>query len=124
MKRSGPIKRKTPLRRSSALQRCPDPISRRRGIRRISPKQRRRNDAYRQARLEYFEDLAERQGRDAAICEVLGCHAIATQIHHKRGRIGDRLTNKEEFLGCCAACHRRIENDPAWATEQGYRLPR
>jgi hypothetical protein len=58
------------------------------------------------------------------VCQVMECKRPSTQIHHKKGRIGDLLTNEEYFLAVCADCHTKIENHPEWAKEQGYSLSR
>jgi hypothetical protein len=44
----------------------------------------------------------------------------AVDVHHKRGRIGQLLTDIKHFLAVCRGCHTRIETNPLWAKEQGY----
>lgn len=56
------------------------------------------------------------------MCEVEGCVHKATQIHHKKGRIGDALYN--DFLAICEDCHRKVEENPEWAKENGYSVSR
>jgi hypothetical protein len=48
----------------------------------------------------------------------------ATDIHHRRGRWGSRLNDTRYWLAVCRAMHEDIHNDPKWAYEQGYLLPR
>lgn len=57
-----------------------------------------------------------------AFCEV--CGKRATDIHHKKGRVGKLLTDKRYFLAVCRECHSRIETDPQWAKDKGYSLSR
>lgn len=52
------------------------------------------------------------------------CGKPATDIHHKRGRLGDDLTNKEMFLSVCRPCHTYIETHPAIAYEKGWSVKR
>lgn len=52
------------------------------------------------------------------------CTGQATEVHHKRGRIGADLTDETLFLGVCHACHEYIENNRAFAIEQGFSIKR
>lgn len=45
-------------------------------------------------------------------------------VHHKLGRIGELLTNKDYFLACCEICHRYLEDHPAVAKANGWSLNR
>lgn len=44
----------------------------------------------------------------------------ATQCHHKRGRIGKLLLDKRYWLPVSDEGHRKIENNPDWARENGF----
>jgi hypothetical protein len=101
MKRS-PIKRKTPLKRSG------------RKLRPVSKKRARENRAYTRLREWYLEQNPA--------CEI--CGKKATQIHHKRGRFGARLNEKEYFMAICMACHDWIHKNPMEAYAKGYMLLR
>lgn len=48
------------------------------------------------------------------------CGGIASQVHHKRGRIGKDLLDNEHWLAVCAPCHKWIEEFPEQAKEMGY----
>ncbi len=52
------------------------------------------------------------------------CSGKATEVHHKRGRTGDDLTNEEFFLAVCHFCHVYIENNRLFAMEQGFSIKR
>lgn len=52
------------------------------------------------------------------------CGWPATQVHHKRGRVGELLTEVQHFLAVCDGCHRIITDNPTWAVQHGYSLPR
>jgi hypothetical protein len=52
------------------------------------------------------------------LCEV--CRIDATDVHHKRGRNGERLIEVEYFMAVCRTCHDKIHSNPTWAYEQGY----
>ena len=57
-------------------------------------------------------------------CEVPGCNKISEELHHKKGRIGSLLTNEKFFMGVCIEHHRKIEDFPDWAKENGFSLSR
>lgn len=57
-------------------------------------------------------------------CEVIGCGCEATEVHHKKGRVGDLLTDERFFLAVCRSHHNYIELHPIEAKEQGYSLNR
>ncbi len=52
------------------------------------------------------------------------CCFDATEIHHKKGRIGDNLTDSNYFLAVCRNCHNWIEDNPKMAKEFGFSLDR
>lgn len=73
------------------------------------------------------EGLAKYRGeRDAYLkefteCEVHDCNNPSSQIHHKAGRNGSLLWDREYFMACCGVCHpQRIHENPKWARECGY----
>ena len=84
----------------------------------MTPQQKRRARAerdYQKARGLYLEEHFW--------CEV--CKGdIATEIHHKRGRVGSLLADPQHFLAVCEPCHRIIEDNPAWAIENGFKESR
>ena len=101
MKRS-PLKRKTPLRRGGKL-------------RRVSAKRRKQNEVY--------SDVREKFLGNTPVCQV--CQSkMASQVHHRRGRFGDRLNEVEFFLAVCFECHIRIHMNPAWAYAKDYLVKR
>jgi hypothetical protein len=51
---------------------------------------------------------------------VAGCTKEATQIHHMAGRIGNKLTDKKDFLPCCGNCHDFLEANPLTAKEMQF----
>lgn len=46
------------------------------------------------------------------------------ECHHMKGRIGDLLLDERFWLPVSVEGHRRIENNPDWAKENGYSLSR
>jgi hypothetical protein len=48
----------------------------------------------------------------------------ATEIHHKKGRIGKLLLDKDFWLPVSREGHNAIENNPDWARQMGYTLNR
>ncbi len=57
---------------------------------------------------------------DNPICEVDNCLNASDQIHHKKGRTEDLLTDIKHFLAVCDPCHKYIELHPEWAKLHGY----
>ncbi len=100
MKRS-PLKRKTPLKRGGKL-------------RRVSAKRKKQNEVYRDVRVKFLTNKP--------LCEI--CGRLASQVHHRRGRFGDRLNEVEYFLAVCFECHNRIHKNPTWAYARDYLVKR
>lgn len=85
-------------------------------IKKVSTKRAAENQVYARLRKEYLEAYP--------VCEVVECHWKATEIHHMAGRVGDLLTDVNNFLAVCDVCHQRITVDSAWAISQGYSILR
>lgn len=50
-------------------------------------------------------------------------YALATDIHHMRGR-GRHFLDESTWLPVCRACHEFIESERAWAQREGFLLSR
>jgi hypothetical protein len=85
-------------------------------IKKITTKRAAQNQEYLKLRKEYLEAYPA--------CEVEDCHNKSKELHHKKGRDGDLLTNTDYFMGVCPSCHYRITTDSAWATSKGYSYSR
>ena len=96
-------------------------------IRSVGKKREKLNIKYSVERKEYLEIHP--------ICEVVGCTCEATEIHHKMGKIGyadqwardndiPLLIDKRFFLAVHHEHHRKIEDKPEWAKENGYSVER
>lgn len=85
----------------------------------ISDKQIERLKAYKAARDEYMKKYPSCQAQIPEICTY-----VATDLHHKGGKVGDMLTNTKYFLALCRACHARIEMAPTWAKENNFSVDR
>jgi len=85
-------------------------------IRFRSVKRQRQEREYARLRKWYLEENP--------ICEVKGCKNWATEVHHKKGRVGSLLTDATYFLAVCQPHHNYIESHPAEAKEHGYSLSR
>lgn len=55
---------------------------------------------------------------------LTGCTGIATDVHHKQGRIGKLLLDILKWLSVCRSCHNWIETHPKEAQELGFSLKR
>jgi hypothetical protein len=56
------------------------------------------------------------------MCEakIPGCTLNATDIHHKRGRVGGYYLDITNFLAVCRTCHNIIETHVEMAKEEGF----
>jgi hypothetical protein len=81
----------------------------------VSKKRAKQNRLYTRIRKDYLEKKP--------MCEVCNSR-LAEQIHHKRGRFGDRLTDAGYFLGVCFICHDKIHKNPAWAYSEAHMIQR
>jgi len=48
----------------------------------------------------------------------------ATQIHHRKGRVGNLLIDMRWWMAVSEEGHRKIHNDPKTSYEKGYMVPR
>jgi hypothetical protein len=87
-------------------------------IPRRTPKRARQEREYAKLRAEYLERHWVCQAKLSA------CTGYATEIHHKAGRIGERLTNTEHFCPICRNCHDYVTNrmSAAEARERGLKV--
>jgi hypothetical protein len=68
-----------------------------------------------------YRILRDKYLSEHPICEVHDCNKPTTNLHHKKGRIGDLLCNVNYFMACCSTCHpQRIHENPKWAREHNY----
>lgn len=80
-------------------ERRPIPVKNTQTIKPLTKERSAQNRLYLKLRAQFL--------RDHPICQVnIECiKAPATEIHHKKGRIGNLLTDVRYFLACCRACH-------------------
>ena len=71
---------------------------------RRTPKRARQEREYAKLRVEYL------QSHSACEARLPVCTGLATEIHHKAGRIGELLTNTEHFCPICRNCHDYVTN--------------
>lgn len=73
----------------------------------------------RAVQLREYNRLKEDWIRAHPVCEI--CRAQPTaQVHHRAGRIGNRLNSTEDWLGVCAECHDKIHAHGSWARQLGF----
>lgn len=87
-------------------------------IRKVSKKQ--------SANLRLYAKVREETLFENPNCQAITehCSYNATEIHHKKGRIGELLTDKRYFLAVCRNCHTWIEEHPKEAKELGFSVSR
>ena len=93
---------------------------------RIKPRSKRRAAEEREYLKERNEWLERPENSICAVCivEQEPIPQRATQVHHKKGRIGKLLLDKRFWLGVCDEHHRVITEHSAEAIRKGYSLPR
>lgn len=79
-------------------------------IPKISTKQAKINALYSVLRKQFL--------KDNPTCRV--CGRESKEVHHKLGRIGQRMLDTTEWLSVCSSCHYDIEMNPEWAKLNGY----
>ncbi|PVH26266.1 hypothetical protein DC487_01175 [Sphingobacterium corticibacter] len=80
----------------------------------VSTKRKAQNTLYRKKRLTFMEQNKLCKAR------LDGCTKSATEVHHKKGRINNLLTDERYFLPVCRSCHQVIELNPVLAKELGF----
>ncbi len=93
--------------RSNKIQRVKAPRKR---IKTSSQKRQKQQKTYRVVRDAYM-GLNPTCGR---------CGKAATEVHHKAGRRGNRLTNVKYFMKACTPCHKYIHANPKESFQKGW----
>lgn len=83
-------------------------------ISRVSSKKDKGDYLYSIARISYLN------AHPMCEAKVPGCTLKATDIHHKRGRIGSFYLDTTNFLAVCRSCHNTIELNVDMAKEEGF----
>ena len=87
-------------------------------MRKVSKKQSANLRQYKKVREAYLESNPNCEAK------LNGCTFESTEIHHKKGRIGNLLQDDTYFLAVCRNCHHYIELNPIEAKEKGFSLSR
>jgi tRNA U54 and U55 pseudouridine synthase Pus10 len=67
-----------------------------------------------------YPRIAAQFKKDNPNCEI--CGGVATDVHHKAGRIGERLTDTSTFMSVCRPCHGIIHINPKESREKGWMI--
>lgn len=97
-----PLERRTPLRAHTQIQRSTP-------VRQVSTRRAKENRAYSMLRREFLTTHP--------FCQV--CSLAATDVHHRRGRVGADLLDVDHWSALCRECHRLVTERPAWAIDLG-----
>lgn len=57
-------------------------------------------------------------------CEARCARQLASDVHHKQGRVGKLLLDETKWVAVCRRCHDWIHDNPKEATERGWLIPR
>lgn len=86
----------------------------------IKPRTEKRSKQERLYSAKRIEFLSRKENKFCAVYP----NQRATQVHHKKGRIGDLLTDERYWLAVSSDGHEYIENNPIEAKEKGWSLSR
>ena len=95
----------------SCCKNCLGKVSERKPIAPQSDKKLDELKVYRKNRDQYF--------KDHPVCEFPDCNSTRIQLHHKRGHVGQYLTDQRYFCSLCGHHHRWVEENPTQAKEMG-----
>tara|TARA_B100001939_G_C16927365_1_gene612338 strand:+ start:1707 stop:2051 length:345 start_codon:yes stop_codon:yes gene_type:complete len=112
MKRT-PLKRKTPLKRgTSQLKRTPlNKVSK-------SKSSTERRNKYAKAKREYMHDRGSKKDYCERCEGKFGVDRL--DLHHKAGRAGSKIYDKEFFAVLCRSCHDEVHKYPKQSREEGW----
>lgn len=85
-------------------------------IPKVSDKRKIENAKYSVLRIEF---LGKPENK---ICPITGWPT--TDIHHKKGRVGDLFLDTKYWIALSREGHQHVEDNPEWAKENGYSLDR
>lgn len=85
-------------------------------VKKISDKRKELNKEYKKISHEFL--------RDKPFCQVNSpdCTKVTEGVHHKKGKIGELLTNPDFFIASCNACNLWIEVNDKEARKLGLKL--
>jgi hypothetical protein len=90
------------------------PLKRKTRLRQVSKKRAIQNSVYRVLRESYLVENP--------FCYICGKNSC--DIHHKRGRFGERLNDVNYFMAVCRSCHQWIHSNPKEAYAKDYLIKR
>ena len=76
------------------------------GLNKRSTKKIKEDNSYSELRKEFLTK------HPVCMAHLPGCNQHSTDIHHIRGRIGDRYLNIEDWVSLCRSCHVLVETSP------------
>jgi len=79
----------------------------------VSKKRRGEMDEYSKKRIAFLALYTQCQAN------LSGCTGKSTDVHHKKGRVGDDYLNMSTWLATCRTCHSWIETHPEEAKTLG-----
>jgi len=82
----------------------------------VSKKRKVENAQYTVLRIEFLSKPENK------ICPITGWPT--TDIHHKKGRVGDLFLDTKYWIALSREGHQHVEDNPEWAKENGYSLDR
>lgn len=89
------------------------PKPRRKPLKRFSKKRAKQERSYSVLRKQFLEANPECEAK------LKVCTIEATQVHHRKGRIGENLLDVSTWVACCGACHAWIELNPQASKQLG-----
>lgn len=89
------------------------PKPRRKPLKRFNKKRAKAERSYSVLRKQFLEANPECEAK------LKMCRGEATDIHHTRGRVGEKLLDTDHWLAVCRPCHLWLESHPVAAKQMG-----
>jgi hypothetical protein len=76
----------------------------------------------RAAQLRVYYKLRQEFLKEKPYCQIFEpcCTRKAVDVHHVKGRNGNRLVDKSWWIPACRPCHRFLHDRPAYARSAGF----
>lgn len=104
-------------------KKVPKPIERKPIQRRVQKPIARRAKRRMIQELQYNADVKVYLGKpENQICPIY--RTKTTEVHHKKGRIESLLLDQRWWVALSSEGHKKVENNPEWAKENGFSLSR
>jgi len=97
---------------------CAHEANKHKHMRRVSPAQKERLDKYEDIKIEFLNNPKNKYC--PVMLKIYNTYALATEVHHKAGRVGKLLLDRKNFLAVSRTGHIWIHEHPELAYKYGW----